>query len=88
MKKQNILAEIKTLDIKSLIAKAKAIRAEIGDLILDKNMSKLKDLKVISKKRKELAQTFTVLKQKQIIETLESSDKGQESSEEEKKGEK
>jgi ribosomal protein L29 len=71
MKKQNILAEIKALDIKSLAAKAKAIRAEIGDLILDKNMNKLKDLKVISKKRKELAQTFTVLKQKQIIESLE-----------------
>ncbi len=71
MKKDNFLNDIKALDIKSLALKVKDIRKELGDLILDKNMSKLKDLKVISKKKKALAQVFTVLKQKELIAQLE-----------------
>ncbi|OGE64104.1 hypothetical protein A3J13_02460 [Candidatus Daviesbacteria bacterium RIFCSPLOWO2_02_FULL_36_8] len=69
--KKNDLITVKALDIKELIVKAKSIRMEIADLTLDKNMKKLKDLKAVSKKRKDLAQTLTFLKQKQMLEQLE-----------------
>ena len=69
--KKNDLISVKALDIKELIVKAKSIRVEIADLTLDKNMKKLKDLKAVSKKRKDLAQTLTFLKQKQMLEQLE-----------------
>lgn len=73
--KKNDFLQVKTLDIVSLIQKAKEIKAKIADLTLDKNMSKLKDLKVIDKSRKNLAQTLTVLRQKQLLTELESTKK-------------
>lgn len=79
--KKNEFVDIKGLDIKGLMSKAKSLKSEIADLILDKNMNKLKDLKSISKKKKDLAQVFTVLRQKQLLKQLESKP-------EEKKGEK
>lgn len=93
MKTRDFKNEVKTLDITALVQKAKALKVEIGDLVLDKNMNKLKDLKSISKKKKELARVLTVLDQKEMIRKLES--KGLEAAEEskvekneEKKGEK
>jgi ribosomal protein L29 len=73
--------EIKVLDIAALVSKAKALKIEISDLVLDKNMNKLKDLKSISKKKKELARVLTVLSQKEMIGKLE----GKEEKKEEKK---
>lgn len=69
--KKNEFAAIKGLDIKELRAKAKTFKKEIADLNFDKNMKKLKDLKSIEKKRKELAQVLTVLNQKQLLLKLE-----------------
>lgn len=69
--KRNDFGQIKEMDIKTLMVKAAAIKAEIPDLILDKNMNKLKDLKKISKKRKDLAQILTVLKQKELLGEIE-----------------
>lgn len=69
--KRKDLIDTKALDIKALQEKAGKLRTEIADLILDKNMNSLKDLKVIAKKRKDLAQTLTVLRQKQLLEMLE-----------------
>lgn len=93
MKTRDFKNEVKTLDITALVQKAKVLKVEIGDLVLDKNMNKLKDLKSISKKKKELARVLTVLGQKEMIRKLES--KGLEAAEEskvekneEKKGEK
>lgn len=71
MKLRDLKNEIKTLDIAALVAKSKALKIEIDDLVLDKNMSKLKDLKSISKKKKELARVMTVLSQKEMIAKLE-----------------
>lgn len=82
MKLRDFKNEIKVLDIAALAAKAKALKIEINDFVLDKNMNKLKDLKSIDKKRKQLARVFTVLAQKEMINRLETSDKSQESSEE------
>lgn len=69
--KKNELTQIKGLDLKDLRLKAKSIKDEIANLIMDKNMKKLKDLKVIAKKRKDLAQVLTILRQKQLLEQLE-----------------
>ena len=86
--KKNDFKEIKGLDIKELTEKVKVIKKEIADLILDKNMKKLKDLKSISKKRKNLAQILTVMKQKELLLDLEKKTTGQSSnvSESKKKG--
>ncbi len=69
--KKNDFAQIKGLDIKELREKLKAIKIEIADLTLDKNMNKLKDLKMISKKRKDLAQVATIIRQKELLGELE-----------------
>ena len=69
--KKNEFVQIKGLAIKELIDKSKSIKSEIADLILDKNMKKLKDLKNISKKKKDLAQILTVIRQKELLEKLE-----------------
>lgn len=63
--------EIKVLDIAALAQRAKAIGVEIDELTIDKNMSKLKDLKSIFKKKKELARVLTILNQKNMIAKLE-----------------
>lgn len=70
--KKTEFAQIKTLNIKELSDKAKALKKEIAELGFDKNMKKLKDLKSISKKRKERAQILTVIGQKELLARLES----------------
>lgn len=70
--KKDDFAQIKGLDQKAILEKTREIRLEINDLVLDKNMNKLKDVKLIYKKRKDLARMLTVLNQKKIIEQLES----------------
>ena len=69
--KKNEFVQVKGLDIKELKEKSKTIQKEIADLIIDKNMKKLKDLKTISKKKKELAQILTVVRQKMLLNKLE-----------------
>lgn len=68
--KKNDFVQIKRLDLKELIVKSKVLIKEITDLTMDKNMKKMKDLKSISKKRKDLAQVLTVLRQKQLLAEL------------------
>ena len=77
--KKNDFIQIKGLDSKELKLKANALENEIADLIMDKNMKKLKDLKAIGKKRKDLAQVLTVLRQKEQLAVISSemSDKSQ-----------
>lgn len=68
--KKNDLTQIKGLDLKELSIKAKALKDEIANLIMDKSMKKLKGIKMISKKRKDLAQILTIFRQKQMLEEL------------------
>lgn len=70
--KKNDFVQIKGLDLKELNSKMQALKLEIANLVLDKNMKKLKDLRMISKKRKEVAQILTVLRQKELLVQLES----------------
>jgi ribosomal protein L29 len=69
--KKNQLNEFKSYDTKALKEAVKKAKMEVADLVLDKNMSKLSDLKVISKKRRDIAQMSTILNQKILIEKLE-----------------
>lgn len=69
--KKNDLAETKILDDKALGKKASSLQQEISELVLDKNIGKLKDIKIIFKKRKDLAQVLTVLRQKQLLGELQ-----------------
>lgn len=69
--KKTDFAEIKKLDIKGLNAKVATLKTELGDLELDKNMKKLKDLKMIFKTKKTLAQVLTLINQKEFIAKLE-----------------
>lgn len=69
MRKRDFL-EIKGLDIAALRGKAEAIRRELEGLRMDKNMHKLKDLKSVSKRKRDLAQVLTVLRQKEQVRQL------------------
>lgn len=71
MKLKDFKNEIKGLDLTALINKAKALKVEINDLVLDKNINKMKNLKSINNKRKDLARVMTVTAQKQLIAMLE-----------------
>jgi len=69
--KKSEFAGIKALDIKGLKEKAKILKKEIADLVMEKNMRKLKDLKSVSRKKKEVAQILTLIKQKELLAELE-----------------
>lgn len=69
--KRNDLVEIKSLDTKALQLRVSDLKKEIDDLIIDKNMNKLNDLKAISKKRRDVAQISTIINQKLALEKLE-----------------
>lgn len=70
--KKGELVEIKGLGIKELKEKAKVFNKEIADLVMDKNMKKLKNPKLISKKKKDLARVLTIIRQKELLAKLES----------------
>lgn len=65
------ITTIRNMDIKSIFATAKTLRNEIADLMVDKNLKRLKDLKSVQKKRKELARTMTIFNQKKVLVALE-----------------
>ncbi len=69
--KKNNLAEIKKMNIDALLGKVKATKKELVGLILDKNASKLTNLRMVKNKRKDLAQMLTILKQKHLLKELE-----------------
>lgn len=69
--KKNDLNQIKGLPVQELLTKIKLLRKEIEDATLDKNMKKLKDLKTVFKKKKDLARILTIVKQRELLEALE-----------------
>ncbi len=79
--KKNELNEIKKTEIKALSEKIKQAKKDLLDLKFDQNLGKLKDKKGVSKKRKNIAQMMTILRQKEMLGELEARVKNQESSE-------
>lgn len=72
--KKNEFAEIKKMDMKALRQKVKFLKGEITNLIIDKNMHKIANLRLIKTRRDELAQVLTVLRQKFLIAIMEEKD--------------
>lgn len=70
--KKNDFIDIKGLDKKSLVKKAHDLKKEISELVLDKNMNRLSNVKSIDRKKYDLAQVLTVLRQKELLGMLES----------------
>lgn len=68
--KRNDFLEIKKMDLTALVEKTRQTKSDIANLELDKSLNKLKDVKSISKKRKELAKMLTVLRQKTLLEEM------------------
>lgn len=64
------LAEIKKMDGKLITERVKKAQAELADLTMDKNMKKQANLKTLKNKRRDIAQMLTILRQKQILESL------------------
>ena len=71
MFKRTEFIEIKNLSVEELVKRLVVTKKELMSLTLDKNMDKQKDVKLVLKKRKEIAQLATVLRQKQLLVKLE-----------------
>lgn len=69
--KKNALNEIKKLEIAALKTRIKDAKKELLDLKFDQNLEKLKDKKKVYKKRKDVAQMLTILRQKEMLGELE-----------------
>lgn len=69
--KKTDLAEVKKMEMAQIRSKLKRITLEAQKLKLDKAVNKLTDLKSISKRRKDIAQMFTILRQKELLAKLE-----------------
>lgn len=67
MKKQQ-LNDIKNKSVKDLKAQVKNMKKEIANLTLDLKLGKLKNLRAISTKKRDIAQTLTLVNQKLVQE--------------------
>ncbi len=70
MKKKD-LQEIKNLESSALLTQIMKAKVELADLVFEKNMKKLKDIKTVFKKRKDISQMLTVFTQKKLLKELE-----------------
>lgn len=68
--KRNDLQNVKGMEVKALQQKVDSLKQEIAELVIDKHMNKMTDLKTIAKKRKEVAQLLTIMRQKQLLVEL------------------
>lgn len=69
--KKDQFNSLKGMEQSALAKKVKELKLEIADLVILKNTKKLKDLKQISKKKKDVAQIMTIIAQKSLLEQLE-----------------
>lgn len=69
--KRKELTEIRLLTTEEIIKKVKTFEQELEQLVLDKNRRLLKNIKLISKRKKEIAQILTILRQKELLKKLE-----------------
>ncbi len=69
--KRNDLNEAKLLDVKALQGRVSKLKQEVSDSVIDKNMNKMADKTSIRKKKIEIAQLMTILRQKQVLAMLE-----------------
>ncbi len=65
--KNTEINEVKNLDVKTIISKVADLRKKLAKLQLGKDE---KDVKAVSRKRKDLARFLTILQQKKLLEEL------------------
>lgn len=72
MKKAD-LKGIKNLEIKDLVKKIKETKTDLGGLVMAKSEpgKGSKDVKAVYKKKKDIAQMMTILRQKEMLVELE-----------------
>lgn len=85
--KRSDFNELKNLSVSELSKKAALLYKEFSDLVIEKNTRKVKDVKTASKKRKEVAQILTLVRQKTILTDLEAGLKQDKAEEKEVKAE-
>lgn len=74
MKKKD-LQEIKNMSEEQLLADVIKLKKEIVEAKMDQHLNKLKDVKSIERKRKNIAQILTIISQKQLIKKFEEENK-------------
>ena len=76
--KKTELKEIKGLEIKDLIARVKKAQQDLAEAFMARSEGAKgsKDIKAIFKKRKDIAQMLTILRQKELVREIESKQEG------------
>ena len=74
--KRKDFTEIKLLTVKEIRKKVDSLRVDFEEAVWNKNMRKNKDLKAVSKIKKDIAQMLTILKQKELLSELSSAKEG------------
>ena len=74
--KRSIFAEIKLLKTEEIKKKVNSLRIDLEEAVLNKNMRKLKNVRSVSKIKKDIARVLTILGQKELLEKLKL-DKGE-----------
>ena len=76
MKKTDLKA-VKNMEIKDLVKKIKESKGEMAGLFMAKSEGAKgsKDVKAVHKKRKNIAQMMTILRQKELLNELQKEEK-------------
>lgn len=74
MKKQQ-LKDLRNKSVKDLTVSLSNLKKEVANLKINHQLGKLKNVRSISGKKRDIAQTFTVLNQKLNIENITSKKK-------------
>ncbi len=72
--KKTELKEVKILSIGDLSKKAKEAKKQLAEIVMEKSQPAAKgskDIKSFFKKRKDIAQMLTILRQKELLSELE-----------------
>lgn len=69
--KKNDLIEIKNTSQENLVKKMSVLKDELSKLVIERNRGKLSNIKLVGKKRKDIAQINTIMRQKQLLKDLE-----------------
>ena len=74
--KRTDLKEIKNMEIKDLVKKIKDTKGSMAGLFMARSEGAKgsKDIKQVYKKRKDIAQMLTIVRQKEMLEEIKSSD--------------
>ena len=76
MKKQQ-LKDLRSKSLKDLTASLSALKKEVANMKINHQLGKLKNVRSISGKKRDIAQTLTLINQKLVIEKVNSNKKSE-----------